>query len=193
MTHELRAYARTLDKDLQNLFSMNEILRDDLHILLDMFHDDRANQTLRRSLVRACWAYVEAVVFGIRTMTLRAIDLGEGEMTWTDRKFLTGISFFVSSAGEVRGKNEHPGALESIKRVFNAASKYFELPWKPSFSDGWLHVRGSIQLRDRLVHPKSNRQLWIADDEIARHNEAFEWFDTAFSGFFNSLLAIHAE
>lgn len=192
MTHELRAYARTLDKDLQNLFNMNGVLRDDLHTLLDMFNDDRDNQTLRRSLVRACWAYVEAVVFGIRTMTLRAVDLGEGDMTWKDRKFLTGISFTVSHEGEIRCKKEHPGAQENIRRAFKAASKYFNLPWKPSFTGGWLHVKGSIQLRDRLVHPKSNRQLWIADDEIARHNEAFEWFDTAFSGFFNDLLAVHA-
>lgn len=193
MTFELKVYSRILVKDLEELFGMNEVLREDMSVLLDALDEDPENQTLRRSFVRASWAFVEAMVFGIKAMTLRAMDLGQGDMTWKDRKFLTEESFAVSIDGVVKRKSEYPGAVPNIKCAFQAASKYFELDWKPSFMDvRWQKVPSAIELRNRLMHPKSVRTVHISDEEIQGHRSAIEWFLESYKGMFNGLLAKHA-
>lgn len=185
MTHELRAYGRQLAKDMESLWSMNDILREDLHTLLDVFNDDRTNQVLRRSLVRASWAYVEGLVFGVKRMTLTAVDLKE-------RRFLTEERFDVSVDGEVNVRGNREGAVENIKRTFKIAAKHFALNWAPQFDESDLErISKSIQLRNRIVHPQSAAGLVIADAELEGHNDAFEWFSTMFNEFFEDMLACH--
>jgi hypothetical protein len=192
MTHELRSYGRQLAKDMESLWSMNDILREDLHTLLDVFNDDRSNQVLRRSLVRASWAYVEGLVFGVKRMTLTAVDLGAVEVTRKERRFLTEERFDVSVDGEVNVRGNREGAVENIKRTFKLAAKYFALNWVPQFDESDLErISTSIQLRNRIVHPQSAAGLVIADAELEGHNDAFEWFSTMFKEFFEDVLVCH--
>jgi hypothetical protein len=185
MTHVLKAYAREVRTELDELLGVNVVLREDIQSLLDAYPDNWGHGTLQRALVRACWAHVDAVVFGLKRITLRAAELGSEPMSADEHKFLLERSFVVDSSGGARKKTEYAETKDNVKRVLKLACTKFNLGWAPDFSGKeWLEFGQSLELRHRVTHPKSRADLDIAPEEIELHRRSFLWF----SGLFNTLL-----
>lgn len=169
---------------------MNTVLREDIQRLLDKF--EWKDQTFRRVLVRACWAHIEAVIFGMKQMTLRACNLGSADLTANERAFLTETTFVASATGEVAVTVNRIDTLKNLKRTLKLASRFFQVDWKPSFNTtNWRLVYNSLHLRHRLTHPKSTEDLAVEDEEIEDHRNAFLWFAGGFNDFLLSLQARH--
>ena len=184
MRHLIQAYARGLSVPLDDLLESSGLLRDDIQRLLEAFADNWDDQTFRRVLVRAGWSYVEAVVFGLKQIVLRACTLGSENLSAKTQAFLSERRIEVNSQGEARVLAVHIDTMKNIKLALKLASTRFDVPWQPAFGDGsWEKLRDSLQLRHRLTHPKAAAELHVTDPELDDHQKSFSWFMTSFNEF----------
>lgn len=190
MTPQVQAYAHALGKRLDELLGMNAVLRDDINALLDVYRDDWIEPAFRRAFVRACWAYIEAIVYGIKEMTLCASNLGAADLPARDLRFLSGVTYVVSSDGVIEVKIIRCDTEQNIRRTLQVAAYCFGVA-TPDFNqkEGRL-LKYSLQLRHRLVHPKSVIQLCVTTQEMENHREVFIWFAELFTQFLSDMQSV---
>ena len=185
MTNVVKAYAKTLVRELDGLLEVNVVLREDIQSLLDAYPDQWVHGTLQRNLVRACWAHIDAVIYGIKRITVIAAELGSEPLTSAEHKFLLERSFIVDSSGQITEKTEFSETRENVKKTLKIACAKFRLGWSPDFGGTeWVEFGTSLAIRHRVTHPKTRDDLVISEAEIELHRDAFLWF----SGLFNSFL-----
>ncbi|WP_052321233.1 hypothetical protein [Pseudomonas fluorescens] len=173
MTTDLHTACDDFDKALENLLSMNSILREDLDALLDVFKDDHSNQVLRRNLVRASWAYVEAITYALKHMTSIIVDAGAYELETKQAEFL---------------EDERTDTLKNVKETIKLVAKVFKVPERDlGGGTDWCNVKPTLKIRDRLVHPKSAEELRIEDSEWEAHKNCFVWLVRAFDGLLSDI------
>lgn len=178
MTINLHTACEDFDKALENLLAMNATLRDDLNTLLDVFRDDHANQVLRRNFVRASWAYVEAITHALKHMTSILVDTGAYDLDPEKAAFL---------------KLERVQTLNNIKETIKLVSKVFDVPKRDlGGGSGWCLVKPALKVRDRLVHPKSARELRVEDAEWKALKGGFKWLVRAFDGLLADITERHS-
>ena len=177
MTEELPAYAHNLGKVFNKWFEVSNLLQEDILNLLDAYKNDWSSQPFRRMFVRACWALIEGEVFRLKQLTLLACDLGGKSLAPDDHVFLSEVQMLGDDNGVVKRKPAYESTLENLKRTLKITSSKFELGWSPAFDNqGWEQLRRSLDLRDRITHPKFAAELTISDDELDLHRKGFEWF-----------------
>lgn len=155
------------DEALISLLGMNGILRGDLNALLDAF-PDQSSQVLRRDFVRASWAYVEAITYALKFMVSVLVDVGACRLEPKEAAFLE------------QPKTE---TLTNIKQTIKLVSKVFSVSeCDLGGGAGWRYVGPSVEIRNRLVHPKSMESLQVTDSEWDTHRDAFVWLVGAFDG-----------
>ncbi|PMW94847.1 hypothetical protein C1X59_27590 [Pseudomonas sp. FW215-R2] len=174
MSADLQSACERFDKALSSLLDMNAVLREDLEVLLAAF-PDQSGQVLRRSFVRASWAYVEAITFAFKNMATLLVDEGACEMDPKDKEFLNSQRF---------------EAVENVKATMKLAAKAFSVPER-NLGGGadWRHVKPSNSVRNRLLHPKSVEDLQVSNAEWESHKSAFDWFVRAFDGLLTDIVA----
>ncbi|WP_191832679.1 hypothetical protein [Pseudomonas fluorescens] len=166
MTVDSQDSCECFDTALVSLLGMNDILREDLSALLDAYKDDQSNQVLRRSFVRASWAYVEAITRALKFMTSILIDAGGCDVEPQEIKFL---------------KQRKTETLTNIKETIRLVAKAFKVSERNvGGGTGWCHVVSNIKVRDRLVHPKSVESLQVVDSEWEAHKRSFVWLVETF-------------
>ena len=182
MTQERQAHSRNLGVALDELLRVTSVLRDDVVVLLDTFNDDWANQTLRRALVRASWAYVEGTTFAIKRFVLRACEFGGVDLSADEQAFLSEMIILVDTTGTATVENKWTNTLGNIKRTLKVASSRFDLDWKPDCgTKGWQKLIALLDMRHRVTHPKSGVELQISDTEVDVYRDAFSWFVETFN------------
>ncbi len=147
-----------------------------LHILENPTPEE---QLLRRALVRAIFAEIEAETYLMKQKAL-------------SRDGQPGVSFKPKDLAKLKDEKYDPAAqprakadknymkfADNIKFAFKklafAYSKNYTLDVE---NQGWNSLTKSIEVRDRLVHPKKVEDLTVSDAELARVKEAHNWFST---------------
>ena len=177
MNHEIQAYSRELRKELDNLHNISEILRDDIQSLIDTYQNDFKNQTLRRALIRAIWAYIEGNVHALQCYTLRACELGGKDIPIDDRKILSESTIIVNVNGVAEIQNLWADTLTKIKKTLKISCELTGFSWRPDFNDNkWNQLCKSIQDRHRLTHPRKSNNLGVSDEELNDTLAGLEWF-----------------
>ena len=177
MTEELPAYAHNLGKVLNEWFEVSNLLYKDIGNLLDTYQDDWSSQPLRRMFVRSCWSLIEGDIYCVKQFTLRACELGGKILSADEHTFLSEVQMVADENGIVRQMDVHEGSLENLKGALKIATSKFELGWTPGFGNqGWSNLRRSLDLRNRITHPKTVVQLVILDDELNKHQRGFKWY-----------------
>lgn len=185
---QLQAYSRALARPLDDLLSANTILREDIQSLMDAFDDNWNDQTFRRLIIRACWAHIEAVVFGLKKIVLTACTLGSVTLSAKTQVFLSETQFTIDSRGHTKIGVVRPDTMRNVKLSLKLASQHFDVAWKPTFGTAaWTQLAESLELRHRITHPKSADALFITDTEAETHRDAFLWFAQGFNDFLGSL------
>ena len=177
MTEQLPAYAHNLGKVLNEWFEVSNLLYKDIENLLDTYQEDWSSQPLRRMFVRSCWVLIEGDIYCMKRFTLRACELGGKILSADEHTFLSEVQMVADENGIVRQRDVHKGSLENLKGTLKIATSKFELGWTPDFGNqGWEQLRRSLDLRDRITHPKAAAELVILDDELNKHHSGFAWY-----------------
>jgi hypothetical protein len=164
-----------MDAAFDKYFAMSNILQDDIEVLLDVKDD---SQNSRRNFIRAAAALIEGYAHCFREMCELGVATGAGPLTSKEVQVIQAERSFDSA--------------ERIKLTLRAAYKSFQLPSVPEFGDeGWQHAQILIEKRDRLMHPKSVKDLEVPDALWADIHEGTKWLFRQLFGFMEQLAIVH--
>lgn len=130
-----------------------------------------------RQLIRAIFAYVEAVTFSVKVTAAKhcldsGIELSDGE-----RHLSIDTSFRLEKDGQVKQSPARVELSSNIKFMFslleraNASPRHFDLQ-----SEWWRYLKESIKVRNRLVHPIVPNDIDVSGDEIVSALKGLEGF-----------------
>lgn len=184
MTKELPVFSHNLGNVLNELVKESDLLLADINSLVDVYESDWSSQPLRRMFVRSCWALIEGEAYRVKQFTLRACELGGKSLPADEHTFLSEVQMVADQSGVVTKSDVRKGSLENLKQTLKIATCKFELGWNPDFSNqGWKQLRRSLDLRNRITHPKTAVELVISDDELDAHRSGFAWYLATISTF----------
>lgn len=161
-------------------------LNDDVIAAYETLEKDRASQYLRRCLVRAVFAYMEAVIEIVK-IELRSnirTDVCTPNLTAKEEKLLGSLSIF-------RNSDKRIGLAENLKGTFKLAAKVWELSEYKLSTEGinYIDFRKAKHARDKLTHPKTFYDIQITDDDMAYCTAAGLWVRDSFETLFKMRVA----
>lgn len=149
-------------------------------------HVDANYEYHARQLIRAIFAFIEAVTFSVKVWAANHCmqhgrDISDGE-----RFVSVDLEHFLTDKGEVIDRPAHIRLADNIRFAFALQEKALDVP--KQFDPGcewWSCLKSSVKVRDRLTHPKLPGDIDVSGTEIVAALKAYEGF--------NEQLRIYAE
>jgi hypothetical protein len=134
------------------------------------------NDIERRLLVRSIFAFVEALTYSIKTLTLTSLDIWK--LSTAERSLAADECYDLSTSGSVTTRRAKLHTLANIRFAFDILAKVEGNEFQLDVSQGgWQLLQRSMKIRDRLMHPKAASDLRVSDEEIRDSVRAFMWFE----------------
>lgn len=139
---------------------------------------DAVDNTGRRALVRAVFAYIEGTSFGFRTAAfylsrMRNVQLDIGEMMMARE-----ITYALNDKGQVEEKLALSSPLVNVRFALTLFAKVSGATYEfPAGDSKFEQLRKAQRLRNRLTHPRSSAELEVTTQEQAMVIQVGEWID----------------
>lgn len=187
--------------DIQLLHSLSDaqkVLAEDLRLIKEALRENVESQCLRRQLIRAFASSLEAHVFYLKRVVLfiksaafttLLIDskLRDAASRFVDMSFRTDelqllreCNAEVNDSGTIRSSPKFIQVVRNIKFAQDCYRRALKLSTKLDYSNhGWSCLRNTVELRNKLTHPKSSEDLCVRDEDLRSFAAAEEWFVSA--------------
>jgi len=122
-----------------------------------------------RQLIRAVFAYIEAVTFSVKAWSAgRCMELGI-DITPQERYYATDTEYELNDKGELVEVAAKISLARNIRFALAMNRKAHGLaePFDASV-EWWSYLREAIRIRDRLTHPKMPEDLDVSGDDIVK-------------------------
>lgn len=132
------------------------------------------NQTYRRELVRTVFSAIEGLHWKLkRDVFLHAQVVAD--LTPHEEAALLEETYSVDDRGNVRAQPKFMPLLSAIRLVISIVKRY-RPAYEVDFNHvGWTNLCRAVELRNRIVHPKTLEDLSVSDKEIEQSLSAFYW------------------
>jgi hypothetical protein len=144
---------------------------------LEIIEDE---QFRRRTLIRTLFAVIEGTIFAFKHLLLEEHRVGILELSPAEYAVLAEKSYHVNQRGRIKKSDRYPILKGNVKFTFHmyalarGASSEFT---KPIAEDSrWQSFCNAIDIRNRLMHPKSADDLIVSDSEWKDVQASREWF-----------------
>jgi hypothetical protein len=154
---------------LDNLSRLFSVLIDDL----DHYEDHLDGKVSRRAYVRAAFAMIEGLTYGIKQVAL------DEKFSWSraELAILTEESYRLTNTGIPETTNASISLLPNIRFAFDALNRSYKAEFKLNVSGpGWQALQRSLKVRHRLMHPKSASDIDVLPAELGDTRTAARWF-----------------
>jgi hypothetical protein len=132
------------------------------------------NQTARRDLIRTLFAAIEGFVWEFRGHVREIADTVD-EIPPLLAMALNEASYSVSESGKLVEQQRFI-ALPSMVRLATNLAQTLCHDLDVDFSvDGWVDLKRTIAIRNRITHPKSKADLNITTDDTKIAWSGFKW------------------
>jgi hypothetical protein len=148
----------------------------------------RGRQVLRRSMVRAAFALIEAMAYSLKFI---AVSLpGPGSLSPGQVALAREEDYELSDKGEVTIRSPRLSFLKNLRFAFIVYATAFTASFSLDVSGkGWQALQRAIKVRDRLMHPKTARDLEVTDEEKLDTINALTWLYEQVAVLHNSVTA----
>ncbi|MCE9683058.1 hypothetical protein [Halomonas alkalisoli] len=154
----------------------------DINMAYEKLEEDRESQFLRRSVVRAIFSYVEAMVECVKVEIRSTIRTGDytGSLTPKEQETLGSLAVIGAPPGKFLPLDKN------IKRTFKLAAKVWGLNCILS-TDGedFRDFLAAKKSRNKLTHPRTVYDIEINDHDMHCHTVAGMWVQSEFQKLFN--------
>jgi hypothetical protein len=162
-----------LEKDVPKRLgkSFTHTLIEDVIAAQDRIEKDDT-QTHRRELVRSVFAAIEGLHWQLKQDVLIH---SKANLSHLEHAAMVEESYSVNERGDVISVPRFLPLTTAIRLVVNIVQRY-RPTYKIDFNHvGWANLKATVDLRNRLVHPKGLSDLEVSADEIQKTNSAFAW------------------
>jgi hypothetical protein len=166
---------------LEELQGMTRLLIDDVNRVKPTIGEGNGNPTdehftQRRYYVRAVYALVEAFAEQHRRLLVELAQHNFVTIAEDTLRRLREIRIVIQDGVE-QERQQYLQLYEKIKLVYRTAGTSFGQPLNVTFGDqGYETFQDGMELRNRVTHPKSYRDLHIHEQDLQTANNASEWF-----------------
>jgi hypothetical protein len=131
-----------------------------------------------RQLIRAIFAYIEAVTFSVKASAAWQCMQQGIDITPQERYFATDTEYELNDRGELVEAVAKISLARNIRFALslNRKARKVSEPFQPSV-EWWSCLKESIRIRDRLTHPKMPGDLDILPEEIIKVLKAKDGFE----------------
>ena len=122
-----------------------------------------------RQLVRAFFAYIEALTFSVKASSAWRCMEEEIDITPQERYFATDMEYEINDRGDVVETTAKISLARNIRfaLALNRKAHKVSEPFDPSV-EWWSCMKEAIRIRDRLTHPRWPTDLDISGEEIVK-------------------------
>jgi hypothetical protein len=158
--------------DLLNAIRANDHAGD---VLIDPSKVPRAKA---RMLIRSIFATIEGLVYSMKQL---AFEVNNGVLTLDELLVCRELNFGLKDDGEVRLVPTQLRLKGNVRFAFATLAKVFHQPFTlQTGGQGWEKFGRSVDVRNRLTHPRKKADLDLSDEEIVDAVAAWTWFDGQF-------------
>lgn len=166
---ELAAKARRID----SLF--NELM-DDVMCATDIWHE-RGDEFSHRLYVRTVFASVEGVIQVMKSAALLLDEINElPVLTPEELILLKEEEVQVEDNGKVKIKKKKISLLLNFQFAFLTYAKVRGETTKLDKKQGWQSLKDAIQIRDRLMHPHTLKDLQVPQKDMEIVEQGMKFF-----------------
>lgn len=142
-----------------------------------MNDDEYLLQFWRRTIVRTLFSNVECITYYHKKLSLYVSEISEVNFTNAEASLLNEISYSLNDKGEAKDEKAKLRTVDNLlfsARMFAKSLKMnFELDKsKPE----WGYLVMALKIRDRLTHPKGQKDLIVTDKDMPIIISASQWF-----------------
>ena len=159
----------TLIKDLTELTNLTTA---DLDKCIAISNANLGDQSWQRLVVRTAFSIIDSVCYKLKELIYCTANVCHIDLSVHEKELL--LEFKKDKQGNFR--RCYPGFADNVKFTLNTASKFFGLNPIVLNDNNWMAFLESIEIRDRITHPKHPRDLAISPQEYDKVADAFYWF-----------------
>jgi len=162
-----------------------DVLLDDVVQLHSM---NLGSGVIRRALIRSIMAAIEGILWNLQRTMLRT---AENQMSEFEAAVLREVSYYVTDTGEVRNGVAKIPLKSRVRFGANLLARIHPEARIDFTAREWKKLLDSIDVRDRLTHPKSQSKLEVTTDEVNSAIEGLTWFLVVVSGTWQDALTAY--
>jgi hypothetical protein len=134
------------------------------------------SQTERRSVVRSGFAIVEGLIHSIKGMILDDLHLNPGLHSIAEVAMLREEMYGVDRTGEIQTQPKFISTDANLRFTIKMLCRGTSDGSLDLSGRGWQAFKSSLDVRNRLAHPKQLSDLTVTDSEIRAFIEGLNWF-----------------
>ncbi|MCS4168521.1 hypothetical protein [Sphingobacterium sp. BIGb0116] len=137
------------------------------------------SQFARRTYIRSIFSCIEGTISILKDVCLKAKPQ-EGKRYISIEEFvlLKEASYELGNNGKAKTTTKFLKLTDNIKFTFNILNRLFnsEIDLKLGKKE-WSNLLESIEVRNRITHPKNSNSFTITDEEITKCKDTISWFN----------------
>jgi hypothetical protein len=132
---------------------------------------------LSRQLIRAIFAFFEAVTFSVKMRAIEELIKSGHEVLWAERYLAADIEFTLTDKGEVTERPARIRLVDNIRFAFSLQERFLGITdrFDPSCK-WWGCLKTAIKIRDRITHPKFPEDIDVSPEETIVALDAYNGF-----------------
>lgn len=137
------------------------------------------SQFARRTYIRSIFSCIEGVIWILKDVCFNAKPLkGKRTISVAEYALLKDESYDLKNNGETATSSKFLRLSDNIKFTFKTINKLFrsEIELKIGKKE-WTNFLESIEIRNRITHPKKTTSFTITDEEITICKKTSGWFN----------------
>jgi hypothetical protein len=127
--------------------------------------------------VRAVFSLMEGVVHRMKQIALAYYKKRHVNFSASEIMILSDKSYELDRQGKIAEKRLKASLTGNIRLAFSMFGRVHHSTYDLRVDNAaWEAFLKSIEVRDRLMHPKEYVQLNVSDDEMSRLDRTYQWF-----------------
>ena len=160
----------------ERLVDMLAVLDDDILAVKDKLEKKPSSQFWRRNFIRVFFSVVEGYIFTMKRFALDAHDRGDVQFSLEELALLHELEFYLDK-GKPKGRQKFLKLEDNFRFAFLMLAKAVGSPFKLDVGNNrWESFKNTMQIRNRITHPKTCADLEVTNKEMTRVKEAWNWY-----------------
>lgn len=142
--------------------------------------ENKESQFFRRLYIRSVFAYIEGSIWVLKQVCLNAksADGEKRKISIAEYSILTEESYDLKGNGNIKTVTKNLNLLDNIKFTFKTINELFKGKIELGVgTKSWDNLITAKKIRNRITHPKSEKEMVVHDNEIELCENVCSWFN----------------
>lgn len=139
------------------------------------YREDTVSQTARRNFIRSECAYVEGMVWFFKKLVRSHIEDQRVSVDGEIKLYLFDFDFKVARSGKIEKKEKRLPTIDNLKALLKNCGEIYGYEVGLG-KTGWSELQDTFRVRDRIMHPSSDKAITVSEAEMETGIRGHEWF-----------------